>query len=155
MDRKFSIVVGVAVVLILIGACLVITNPYSGEFEESVDSLKTQDLKLFKIDVPVGANFTLKNDGDGMKYYQNTGNHSDRFSSIIITKDLTDSLVGDNVESISNSTSQKIYSFDLKNKTNYKVVSIKEGADVILLGEDLNLLKEVSDTIEIKDVEGL
>jgi hypothetical protein len=90
-----------------------------------------------------------------MKYYQNDGKYSSNLSGIIISKGITDSLIGDNSVSISNSTTEQIYSYNLKNETMYKFVSNQNKADVILIGNDLNLLKEVSDTIKIKDIGSL
>jgi hypothetical protein len=68
---------------------------------------------------------------------------------------LTESLIGDNSISISNSTSGNVYSSQFKNETIYKLVSSHDDVDVILIGNDLNLLKEISDTIKIKDASGL
>ena len=45
--------------------------------------------------------------------------------------------------------------FFFKNKTIYKHVSIQDGCDIILIGDDLNLLKEIADTIKIKDISSL
>lgn len=154
MDKKLYIIVLIAVVLIVLGGYLIFTN--SGEANvESLESLKTQDFNLFEIDLPEGSNFTLKNEADGMKYYSNEGNNSDNVSSIIISKGLTESLIGDNSLSISNSSTQQIYTSVFKNQTVYKLVSLNDDADFILTGNDLNLLKEVSDTIKIKDLSNL
>ena len=157
MDKKLLIIIAVAVVLIAVGAVMIVTNPFTKDVsQESLDvPLKTQNLGLFEIDLPKGSNFTVKNEAEGMKYYTNNGKFSGNFSGIIINKNLTDTLVGDNVVPISNTTNEKIYAFDLKNKTNYKLVSVHDDVDIILLGDDLNLLKEISDTIKIKDVSNL
>lgn len=158
MNKKSSIIVlAIAVLLIIVGGYLIISNSSGGDAsgEAEMISFKTHDFKLFEIDIPDGSKFKVKNEADGMKYYQNKGNYSDEFSSIIINKNLTDSLIGDNVVSVLNTSGEKIYSFELKNKTNYKLVSTHDDVDIILLGEDLNLLKEVSDTIKVKDVSGL
>lgn len=158
MNKKMSlIVVAIAVLLIVVGAVLIITNPLGGEIvaDSSDIPLKAHDFKLFEIKTPEASNFTVKNEADGMKYYLNNGNYSGNFSGIIISKGLTDSLIGDNAVSISNSTDEKIYSFVLKNETNYKIVSNHGDVDIILIGNDLNLLKEVSDSIKIKDVSNL
>ncbi len=154
MDKKFLIIAVVAVILIVTGAVLIFSS--SEKIVESADiPLKTHDFKLFEIDTPKGSDFKIKNEADGMKYYQNKGNYSDAFSGIIINKNLTDSLIGDNVVPISNSSNEQIYSFSLKNKTNYKCVIRQDKADIILIGEDLNLLKEISQTIKIKDSDNL
>lgn len=158
MNKKLSlIVIAIAVILIVVGAILIITNPFSVEVtEDSSDiPLKSQDFKLFEIITPEGSNFTVKNEADGMKYYQNVGKFDGNFSGIIINKGMTDSLIGDNSQSISNSTSHQIYVSEFKNETVYKCVSNQGEIDFILIGNDLNLLKEVSDTIKVKDASNL
>ena len=92
-----------------------------------------------------------------MKYYQNKGNYSKEFTGLIITKNMTDSLLGDNSEVLLNTSTEQIYSLSVKNETEtlYKIVSQKDGADFMLFGNDLNLLKELSNTIEVKDTKNL
>ena len=157
MDKKLSLIVIIAVILIVCGCYLIFTNSFNGDV--SGDSLKVplkkQDFKLFEIDTPEGSNFTVKNENEGMKFYQNTGKYSENISSIIIDKGLTDSLIGDNLQSISNSSSEQIYSSSFKNETVYRLVSNQGEVDIILAGNDLNLIKEVSNTIEIKDVSSI
>lgn len=157
MDRKISLaVIAIAVLLILIGGYLIITNQ-SGEMsiESSDMELKKHDFKLFSAEIPEKSNFTLKNEDDGMKFYQNNGSYDKNISGIIITKGLTDTLIGDNSQLVSNSSTEKIYAFEFKNETVYRYVSSQDGVDVILMGNDLHLLKEVSDTIKIKDITNL
>lgn len=158
MNNKFSmILIAIAVILIVAGGYLIFTNQSGADVTESSSDipLKTQNFKLFEINTPEGSNFTIKNEANGMKFYQNNGSYSENLSGIIINKGLTDSLIGDKSLSISNSSSQQIYSSDFKNRTVYKYVSNQGDVDVILMGNDLNLLKEVSQTIKIKDVSNL
>ena len=157
MDKKLFLVVAIAILLIIVGGYLVFTNQPHGDVsgDNLKIPLKTQDFKLFKLDTPEGSNFTIKNEADAMKYYQNNGKYSGNLSGIIINRGLTDSLIGINSLSISNSTTEQIYSYQLKNETLYKFVSNQGDVDIILIGNDLNLLKEVSDTIEIEDVSNL
>lgn len=158
MDKKFSILIAaIAIILIVVGGYLIITNQYHGDVsgDDLKIPLKSHDFKLFKADVPEGSDFKVKNEADGMKYYQNSGKYSSNISGIIISKGLTDSLIGDNALSISNSTDAQIYSYQFKNDTSYKLVSNQGDVDVILIGNDLNLLKEVSDSIKIKDADNL
>ena len=158
MDKKLSLIlIAIAVILIVVGGYLIFTNQSgTGVTEDSSDiPLKAQNFKLFEIDTPEGSNFTIKNEAGGMKFYQNNGNYSANLSGIIINKGLTESLIGDNSFSISNSSSQQIYSSDFKNGTVYKYVSNQGDVDIILTGNDLNLLKEVSQSIKIKDVSNL
>jgi hypothetical protein len=158
MNNKFAmILIAIAVILIVAGGYLIFTNQSGADVTESSSDipLKTQNFKLFEINTPEGSNFTIKNEANGMKFYQNNGSYSENLSGIIINKVLTDSLIGDKSLSISNSSSQQIYSSDFKNRTVYKYVSNQGDVDVILMGNDLNLLKEVSQTIKIKDVSNL
>lgn len=157
MNKKLSIVLVVAILFIIVGGYLIFTNQPHGDV--SGDSLKiplkTQDFKLFEIGIPEGSNFSVKNEASGMKYYQNNGKYSSDLSGIIISKNLTDSLIGEGSRPISNSSLENIYVSEFKNETVYRYVSNQGDADIILIGNDLNLLKEVSDTIKIKDLNNL
>jgi hypothetical protein len=157
MDRKLSIVLAIAVLLIIVGGYLVFTNQPHGDVsgDNLKIPLKTQDLELLEISLPEGSKFKVKNEADGMKYYQNKGKYSDKFSGFTVSRGMTDSLIGTNCQSISNSTTEQIYSYQFKNETMYKFVSNQGDVDVILMGNDLNLLKEVSDTIKIKEASAL
>ena len=159
MDKKLSnVILVLAFIFIIVGGYLILTNPISNEDvsgESLKISLKTQDFDLFKADVPNGSNFTLKNEASGMKFYQNTGKYSTNISGIIISKGLTETLIGNNSVSVANTTTEQIYSVQFKNETIYKLVSNKDDVDFIIIGNDMNLLKEVSDTIEIKDLSSL
>lgn len=156
MDKKLSLVIIIAAVLIIVGGYLIMTNPF-GEtlIDESSITLKPHDFEVISMDVPVGSNFTIQNEANGIKSYHNNGSYADEFSRVIINKNLSDSLIGDNSQSILNTSEEKIYSSVFKNETVYKYVSIHDDADVILIGDDLNLLKEIADTIKIKDVKNL
>ena len=85
-----------------------------------------------------------------MIYYQNVGEHSDEISGIIVNKNLTDTLLGDKITPLSNTSTEKIYVSQVKNNTVYKVVTTKNNTDIILIGQDLNLLKELANTTTIK-----
>jgi hypothetical protein len=156
MNKKLSVIILIAIILIIIGGYLIISNPFSSNItDESSINLKAHDFGLFSMNVPEGSNFTVQNEIDGMKSYQNSGSYSDNLSRIIINKNMTDSLIGDNSESILNTSEEQIYSSVFKNDTVYKYVSIHDDVDIILIGDDLNLLKEIADTIDIKDVKDL
>ncbi len=151
-----NVILVLAFIFIIVGGYLILTNPIGDFSGESLKlPLKTQDFDSFKIDLPAGSNFTLKNEADGMKFYQNTGKYSTNVSGIIVNRNLTDSLIGINSVSVLNTTSEQIYSTQLKNETVYELVSNHDDVDFIIMGNDLNLLKEVSDTIEIKDLSDL
>lgn len=153
-----NVIIVIAFIFIIIGGYLILTNPINNE-DVSGDlqkiPLKTQDFGLFEIDIPKGSNFTVKNEASGMKFYQNNGKYANNISGIIINKNLTESLIGDNSVSVSNTTTEQIYSSEFKNGTIYKMVSKQGDVDFIVTGNDLNLLKEVSDTIKVKDSDAL
>ncbi len=157
MDKKVLVILAIAILLIVVGGYFIITNqPHDDVSGDSFKiPLKTQDFKLFEMDVPEGSNFSVKNEADGMKFYQNNGSYSGNLSGFIINKNLTDSLIGDGSQPISNSSSENIYVSEFKNETVYRYVSNQGEVDFILIGNDLNLLKEVSDTIKIKDLNNL
>jgi len=157
MEKKLKIILIIAIAFIIIGTIFIITNPFTENTNTNSPNvpLKTQDFKLFEINIPKDSKFKIKNEAEGMKYYQNKGNNSNNLSGIIITKNPAKSLIGDNVESVLNTSTEQIYSFNMKNKTNYKLVSVQDKVNIILLGEDLNLLKEISSTIKIKNTNNL
>jgi len=156
MNKKLSIVILIAIVLIVVGGYLIVTNPFGDTLiDESSITLKPHNFEAFSMDIPEGSNFTVQNEIDGMKSYQNNGSYADNFSRILVNKNLTESLIGDNAESILNTSEEQIYSSVFKNETVYKYVSLHDDVDVILIGDDLNLLKEIANTIEIKDVSNL
>lgn len=159
MDKRLSnVILVIAFIFIIVGGYLIFTNPINTE-DVSGESLKiplnAQDFDLFSADTPKGSNFTLKNEAGGMKFYQNTGKYATNISGIIISKGMTESLIGDNSVSVANTTTEQIYSAQFKNETIYKLVSNRDDADFIIIGNDINLLKEVSDSIEIKDLTNL
>ena len=98
MNKNVSIIiVAIAIILIIVGGYLIITNQSNGDVNEDSSQipLKKQDFKLFEMNVPQDSNFTIKNDNDGMRFYQNGGKYSGNFSGIIVSKNLTDDLIGD------------------------------------------------------------
>ena len=153
-----NVIIIIALIFIIVGGYLILTNPInnkdvSGDLQKI--PLKTQNFGLFEIGAPKGSNFTVKNEASGMKFYQNTGSYATNISGIIINRNMTESLIGDNSVPVSNTTTEQIYSSQFKNGTIYKLVSNQGDVDFILTGNDLNLLKEVSDTIKVKDLDSL
>lgn len=152
MENKGTIlIIIIAIALIAIGIYLIHSGTQTtmdgtaNEFE-----LETYALKNFDIKAPKGVNFSENNSNDKMIYYQNVGEHSDEISGIIVNKNLTDTLLGDKITPLSNTSTEKIYVSQVKNNTVYKVVTTKNNIDIILIGQDLNLLKELANTTTIK-----
>ena len=152
MKNKLVIIIcAIAILLIICGGYFILTSNQTIKYENV--TLNTNDFEFFDMDTPEGSNFTIKNKANNMIYYQNNGSYSDEFSGIIINKGLSDDLIGENNEIILNSSDEQIYSSVLKNKTIYKIVTDYGDVDVILIGNNLNLLKEVSNTTQIKKTE--
>lgn len=152
MENKGTIaVIIIAFALIAAGAYLIHSGTQkTADGSGSEFELETYSLKNFEIKAPKGANFTVNNSKDNMIYYQNVGEHSDEISGIIVNKNLTDTLLGDKITPLSNTTTEKVYVTQVKNDTVYKVVTTKNNTDIILMGQDLNLLKELANTTTIK-----
>ena len=152
MKNKLVIIIcAIAILLIICGGYFILTSNQTIKYENV--TLNTNDFEFFDMDTPEGSNFTIKNKANNMIYYQNNGSYADEFSGIIINKGLSDDLIGENNEIILNNTNEQIYSSVLKNKTIYKIVTNYGDVDVILIGDNLNLLKEVSNTTQIKKTE--
>ena len=152
MKNKLVIIIcAIAILLIICGGYFILTSNQTIKYENV--TLNTNDFEFFDMDTPEGSNFTIKNKANNMIYYQNNGSYTDEFSGIIINKGLSDDLIGENNEIILNNTNEQIYSSVLKNKTIYKIVTNYGDVDVILIGDNLNLLKEVSNTTQIKKTE--
>lgn len=149
MDKKTLMILIVIMAFIIVGIFFIL-NSNPPIVTENI-TLKTQNFEYFEIGTPEKSNFTIENTADNMIYYKNNGNYSKDFSGIILNKGLTDELLGENNNVILNGSSEQIYSTSLKNKTIYKIVSVNDNVDIILTGENLNLLKEVSNTIKIKN----
>ena len=152
MENKGTIlIIIIAIALIAIGIYLIHSGTQTtmdgtaNEFE-----LETYALKNFDIKAPKGVKVNENNSNDKMIYYQNVGEHSDEISGIIVNKNLTDTLLGDKITPLSNTSTEKIYVSQVKNNTVYKVVTTKNNTDIILIGQDLNLLKELANTTTIK-----
>lgn len=159
MNNKLTLIIAIiGIALIIVGAFFVVNSNMQNSDVNGTSlkiPLQKHDFKLFEINVPEGSNFTVKNQKSSMIYYQNTGEYGNDLTGIIICKNITDDLIGDKSVSVINSTTEKVYSSEVKNKTIYKHVSIQDGCDIILIGDDLNLLKEIADTIKIKDISSL
>ena len=152
MKNKLLIIIcAIAILLIICGGYFILTSNQTIKYDNV--TLNTNNFEFFDMDTPEGSNFTIKNKANNMIYYQNNGSYSDEFSGIIINKGLSDDLIGENNEIILNSSDEQIYSSVLKNKTIYKIVTDYGDVDVILIGNNLNLLKEVSNTTQIKKTE--
>ena len=163
MDKNKTLLIGLIAIVLIILAGIFIYSQGMGADNDKANSniqLKTQDFKAFEIDTPVGSDFSLKNNqtevGKGMLYYKNSGDYAKEIEGIIINKNLTDSLISDNMNLVaSNSSDVKIYSSLSRNGTFYELVKTVNDTDIILTGHDLNLLQKMANTSNVKDTSAL
>ena len=159
MDKNKTLLIGlIAIALIILAGIFIYSQGMAADNDKANSNiqLKTQDFKAFEIDTPVGSDFSLKNNqtevGKGMLYYKNSGDYAKEIEGIIINKNLTDSLISDNMDLVaSNNSDVKIYSSLSRNGTFYELVKTVNDTDIILTGHDLNLLQKMANTSNVKD----
>lgn len=163
MDNNKTLLIGLIAIVVIILAGIFVYSQGMHADDNAADTdiqLKTQDFKAFEIDTPVGSNFILKNNqtevGKGMLYYKNVGNYTDEIEGIIINKNLTDSLISENMGAVSsNSSDVKIYSSLSRNGTFYEIIKTVNDTDIILAGHNLDLMEKMANTSNVKDTSGL
>ena len=158
MNTKTLIIAAIVLVLILSGGIFAFqdTTPK----EENITAvaevpLKNADFKYFEIKTPENSNFTIKNSLNettkGMVYWKNVGNYSNEVQGITINKNLTNLLVHQNMELISNTSDGRIF----ESGGIYQIVKTINDTDIILTGSDLSLLKEMINSTKIKNTSNL
>lgn len=160
-DKKIIIAL-IAVVVIFLAGIVAIAPNYSNQNQTAYTiPLKTHDFGYFEMDVPDGSNFAVRNNKasatGGMVFWQNNANFSNETDGIMVSVNCTDSLIGQNVRLLSNNNSQKIYVVDESslNGNYYKVVSTINGTDIIVCGNNLDLIQRMLNTTKVKDVSAL
>ncbi len=158
MNTKTVIIAAIALVLLLLGGIVA----YQGTIPKETNTtavakvpLQNADFKYFEIKTPENSNFTIKNSLNettkGMVYWKNTGNYSNEVQGISINKNLTNLLIHQNMELISNTTDGKIF----ESGGIYQIVKTLNDTDIIVTGSDLNLLKEMINSTKIKNTSNL
>ena len=158
MNNKTLIIAAIALVLILLGGIYAFQDTTPKENNTTAVAevpLQNTDFKYFEIKTPENSNFTLKNSLNettkGMVYWKNVGNYSNEVQGICINKNLTNLLVHQNMELISNSSDSRIF----ESGGIYQIVKTINDTDIILTGSDLNLLKEMINSTKIKNTSNL
>ena len=159
-NRKIIIAL-IAVVVIFLAGIIAIAPNYSNQNQTAYQiPLKNQDFGYLEMPVPVGSNFTLINNkteiGKGMSYWKNTGNFSNETDGLMVSINQTDSLIGQNVKLISTNNTEKVYVVEESSLDDYfKVVKTINGTDVIVTGNNLQLIREMLNSTKIKDTSKL
>lgn len=157
MNSKTLIIAAIALIAIIFGGIMLTQD--SGPREENVTAydvpLKSADFSYFEIKTPENSNFTVKNSlnetSKGMVYWKNTGNYSKEIEGIIIDKNLTDQLIHENMNLLTNDSDTKVY----ESNGIYQVVKTQNDTDIILIGSDLHVLNEMITSAKIKDTKNI
>lgn len=157
MNTKTLIIASIAVVVLVLGG--IVLTQTGGPTQDNATAylvpLKSADLGYIQIDAPENSTFEIKNKfnetGKGMVYLKNTGNFTKEIEGIIISKNLTDQLISENMQLDSQTNDTKVY----KNNNIYQIVKTVDDTDIILTGQDLHVLTEMADTLVVKDTKNI
>lgn len=124
----------------------------------SQPALENKDFGAFSISLPKGSNFVLESsvtNVPGKLYvaYTNRGEHSnDAYSFSISESKIVPTNAGQQVET---SGSQKIFENKTSSGSVYTLYDDRGSCALILIGGNLNLLKEMAKTFQIKNLDSL
>lgn len=157
MNPKTLIIAAIAIIIIIFGGIMLTQN--STAPSENVTAydipLKSADFNYFEIKTPENSSFTLKNafneTSKGMVYWKNTGAYSKEVEGIIIDKNLTDQLIHQNMNLLTNDSDTKVY----ESNGAYQIVKTQNDTDIILIGTDLHVLNEMITSAKIKDTKNI
>ncbi len=157
MNSKTLIIAAIALIVIIFGGIMLTQD--SAPKEENITAydvpLKSADFSYFEIKTPENSNFTVKNalneTSKGMVYWKNTGNYSNEVEGIIINKNLTDQLIHENMNLLTNDSVTKVY----ESNGIYQIVKTQNDTDIILTGSDLHVLNEMATSAKIKDTKNI
>lgn len=151
MDKRQLIFTLIAVIgIIALGASIHYSNILMGE-----PAMVGHDFNgVITMNVPDGSNFVVEsyvtqNAPNGMIGFLNKGKYAFRISSVIITPANDNGHVGEVIEEYDNVKITKIE----KNGTIYNLYITKDNCQVILNGADVNLMKKMAETIEVKSLD--
>lgn len=157
MNPKTLIIAAIALVIILLGGIMMTHDSTTQEKNVTAYDvpLKSADFSYFEIKTPENSNFTIKNafneTSKGMVYWKNTGQYSKEVEGIIINKNLTDQLIHENMNLLTNDSTTKVY----ESNGIYQIVKTQNDTDLILTGSDLHVLNEMITSAKIKDTKNI
>lgn len=157
MNQKTLIIAAMALVIVILAAVMLTQDQTAPS--ENVTAydipLKSADFSYFEIKTPENSNFTLKNSfnetSKGMIYWKNTGEYSKEVEGIIIDKNLTDQLIHENMNLLTNDSTTKVY----ESNGIYQIVKTQNDTDIILTGSDLHVMNEMITSAKIKDTKNI
>ena len=157
MNPKTLIIAAIALVILIFGGIMLTQD--STVPQENITAydvpLKSADFSYFEIKTPENSNFTIKNafneTSKGMVYWKNNGEYSKEVEGIIIDKNLTDQLIHENMNLLTNDSTTKVY----ESNGVYQIVKTQNDTDIILTGSDLHVLNEMITSAKIKDTKNI
>lgn len=157
MNPKTLIIAAIALIVIIFGGIMLTQD--STAPAENVTAydipLKSADFSYFEMKTPENSNFTIKNalneTTKGMVYWKNNGEYSKEVEGIIINKNLTDQLIHENMNLLTNDSTTKVY----ESNGGYQIVKTQNDTDIILIGSDLHVLNEMINSAKIKDTKNI
>lgn len=152
-QQQIIITIISVIIIILAGAVLSYTNILAPQ-----PTLQTKDFGAFAISVPEGSNFVLKEkitQIPGRLYvgYINKGNWGNQISTISVSENkVVPTSTGELLEDNGN---QKIFANKSSYGTIYTLYEDKGSCGLMIIGKNLNLLKEMAKTFQIKNLDSL
>jgi hypothetical protein len=154
MTKKQTIFTIIAVIgIIAIGASIHYSNILMGE-----PGLVGHDFDgIITMDVPEESNFVIKdirtqNAIAGYAGFVNKGEYGFRTSSVMITSSASNMTMGEVIEDNGN---MKITHNGTGDDTLYNIYVNKDNCQIILVGWDLDLMKKMANTIEVKNLDAI
>lgn len=159
-EPKKSFLEGKGLIILVIAVVAILAVAVAGYavFIGSQPNLQTKDFGGFSISVPEGSDFVLKTNitnipGKLYVGYVNAGKWNTEAYSISISESKTvPTSTGEQVESSGN---QKIFANKTSSGTIYTLYEDKGSCAIMLIGSNLNLLKEMSKTFQLKSLDAL
>ena len=153
MDRQQLIITILAIIaIILAGVVLSYTNILAPQ-----PTLQTKDFGAFAISIPEGSNFVLEDQitqqpGNLYQGYMNKGKWGYQISTISIFESKNNVELGELIEDNGN---QKIYLNKSDAIDTYILIEDKGECSIMLIGQNVDLLKKMAETFEIKDLDSI
>ncbi|MBQ9025621.1 MAG: zinc ribbon domain-containing protein [Methanobrevibacter sp.] len=151
--RQIILTIIAVIAIIAVGASIHYSNILMGE-----PTLVGHDFDgIFTMDVPEGSNFVLKdlrtqNALFGYAGYINKGDYGYRIAIVMITPSNNDISSGDVIE---DDGTMKVTKNMTDNENPYNLYIKKDNCQIMMSGWDLDLMKRMAETIEIKNLDSL
>lgn len=148
IPNKKLIFVAIGVVIVLFMGIILIGSMGTGI------PLEHSDFGIFEIDIPEGSNFEIYSSFSSAIIYDNNGKYSEEISGLSVHSKYHDPNVAS--ELVEESDNMKVYQLakGLREKSDdnfYEVLYEQDGLYFDLSGENLDLLKQMANTIVVKN----